>query len=285
MAHSALYAGHLRHRRSRVSRHAFRLPVWYALLDLAEIVDLAEQVPFLSHNAFNVIGFDDRDHMGFDRRPVRAKLAEWLRLNGVHFDLGRILLLTQLRTFGHVFNPVSFFYCHDSSEALRCVVAEVNNTFGETYCYLLPADPIQGVVRHQETKVFHVSPFNPVSGTYRFTLPPPSGDLLVHISLERDGGRSFDATITATRRPFTTASLAATIGRHPLTGLLTLGHIHFQALLLWIKGARFYKKPSPPPGTWRTRHGSKPGAITAHVTDDHPNLASPRNSTGNHEAA
>jgi DUF1365 family protein len=258
MADSALYVGHVRHRRSLGSHHAFRLPVWYALLDLAEIPDLAAEVAFLSHNSFNLIGFDDRDHMGFDRRPVREKLAAWLRLNEVDLELGRTLLLTQLRTLGHVFNPVSFYYCHDRSDLLRYVVAEVNNTFGETYCYLLPADPIQGVVRHTETKVFHVSPFNPVSGTYRFTLPPPDRDLVVHIGLDRDGGRSFDATIRATRRPFTTSSLAATVGRHPLTGLLTLGHIHFQALLLWVKGVRFHQKPSPPPGAWRTRHGSKP---------------------------
>ena len=285
MDHSALYVGHVRHRRSRGSRHAFRLPVWYALLDLAEITDLAGGIPFLSHNRFNLIGFDDRDHMGFNPRPVREKLAEWLRLHGVDFSLGRVLLLTQLRTLGHVFNPVSFFYCHDREDALRYVVAEVNNTFGETYCYLLPADPIRGVVRHQEPKVFHVSPFNPVAGTYGFTLPPPGRDLVVHINLERDGGPLFDATVNATRRPLTTSSLAATVGRHPLAGLLTVGHIHFHALLLWIKGARYFTKPDPPPGTWRTRHGSKPVTISAPVPDDDPNLAGSGNSTGNHEAA
>jgi DUF1365 family protein len=194
--------------------------------------------------------------MGAEARPVRAKLEDWLTRQGVTPPGGRILVLTHLRVLGHVFNPISFFYCHDPEGRLRHVVAEVNNTFGETYCYLLDADPEATVVRHEEDKVFHVSPFQPVDGRYRFRVTPAGERVTVHIDVLRDGGRRFDATLKAERRPLTGRSLLGTVLKHPHTGLRTLALIHFEALRLWLKKARFYSKPAPPAGAWRTRHGT-----------------------------
>mgnify|MGYP001813818153 FL=1 len=255
MASSALYVGRIRHRRMARPARVFSYRVWYALLDLDEVPDLARRIPLLSHNAFNLIGFDDRDHMGPVREDVRGKLERWLSGRGVEAPGGPILLLTHLRLAGHVFNPVSFFYCYDSDQRLRYVVAEVNNTFGETYCYLLEAGVGDAVVQAERDKVFHVSPFQPISGLYRFRVTPPGARLTVHIDVVRDGASAFDATLSAERRPLDSGTLVRTAARYPHFGLRTLGLIHSQALRLWLKRAPFFTKPDPPSGAWSTRHG------------------------------
>ncbi len=253
MEQSALYVGTVRHRRRGEPSHEFSSRVWHALIDLDELPQLATGIRGFSHNGFNLVGFDDRDHMGPTREPVRIKLERWLRSRGIRTEFANVTLLTHLRILGHVFNPVSFFFCRDESNVLRHVVAEVNNTFGETYCYLLEADA--DGAREEQDKVFHVSPFQPVDGRYRFRINPPGTRMTAHIEVVREGRSVFDTTLTEKRRPLTGPSLFKTVVRHPHTGLRTLGLIHYQALRLWLKRASFYAKPEPPEGAWRTRNG------------------------------
>jgi DUF1365 family protein len=253
MEHSALYVGTVRHRRRGKPSHEFTSKVWHALIDLDELPQLATRLRGFSHNRFNLVGFDDRDHMGPSREPVRHKLERWLRGRGVRTEFSSISLLTHLRVFGHVFNPVSLFFCRDKDDVLRHIVAEVNNTFGETYCYLLDAD-VDGA-REEQDKVFHVSPFQPVNGSYRFRIKAPGPRMTAHIEVVRNGESVFDTTLTETRRPLTESSLFSTVARHPHTGLRTLMLIHFQALRLWLKRAPFFSKPDPPVDAWRTRNG------------------------------
>lgn len=250
---SAIYLGRVRHRRMGGPEHAFSYPVWYLFVDLDELSELDRRVRFLSHNRFNLTSFDDRDHMGPSRESVRAKLIRWLRSRGVETEIGRVGLLTHARILGHVFNPVSLYFVRDGEDRLRHVVAEVNNTFGETYCYLLG---VSGrTVRHEEEKRFHVSPFQPAEGTYRFRITEPGETMTAHIDVIRDGERAFDSTLSLNRRVLTAGSLLRTVVKHPHMGVWTLGLIHFQALRLWLKKAPFFSKPEPPEGAWRTRHG------------------------------
>jgi len=168
-------------------------------------------------------------------------------------DLGRVELLTHLRILGHVFNPVSFYFIRDREDRLRHAVAEVNNTFGESYCYLLGVEGSS--IRHEEDKRFHVSPFQPLAGRYRFRITEPGKRMTAHIDVLRDGERVFDTTLSAERRELSSSSLLKTVGRHPHLGLWTLALIHYQALRLWFKKAPFLAKPVPPAGAWRTRDG------------------------------
>jgi len=253
MAGSAIYLGRVRHRRMGGPEHRFAYPVWYLFVDLAELPELDRRLRFFSHNRFNLTSIDDRDHMGPSRESMRVKLIRWLRGRGVETDIGRVGLLTHARILGHVFNPVSLFFIRDDEDRLRHVVAEVNNTFGETYCYLLGVDG--RTVRHEEEKRFHVSPFQPVEGTYRFRITEPGETMTAHIDVIRDGERAFDSTLSLHRRALTAGSLVKTVIRHPHLGVWTLGLIHFQALRLWLKKAPFFSKPEPPEGAWRTRHG------------------------------
>lgn len=250
---SALYVGTVRHRRMGEPSHEFSYPVWHALVDLDELPGLADRVSGFSHNRFNLFAFFDRDHMGPTDESVRTKLERWLASRGVASPPANITLLTQLRILGSVFNPVSFYFCRDAEGALRNVVAEVNNTFGETYGYLLDADG--RIVRDEHEKVFHVSPFQPTEGRYRFRITGPGANVSAHIDVFREGHMVFDSTLTGTRQPLTGASLAMTAARCPQAGFWTLALIHYQAIRLWIKRAPFFVKPEPPAGAWRTRNG------------------------------
>ena len=201
-----------------------------------------------SHNRFNLATFNDRDHLGTARLPLREKLAGVLQRHGVTLPSGPVQVLTGLRVLGYVFNPVSFFYCHEADGQLALVVAEVNNTFGETHCYVLDRlDPVGRAVRAEADKVFHVSPFQGMQARYRFTLGLPGETLVVHIDTMGPDGTLLDATLTLRRRPFTSGELARALLLYPLMPMQVIALIHWHALRLWRKKAQFHRKPTPPP--------------------------------------
>lgn len=246
---SALYVGTLRHRRLRPTAHAFAYGVYHALLDLDELADLDRDVAGFGHNRAAVASFWDRDHLGPEDLPVRTKLARWLEAQGVALPPGPVHLVTSLRVLGHVFNPVSWFLCHDREGELSLVVAEVNNTFGETYCYLL--DDLEavggGAVRARHEKRFHVSPFMGIPDhAYRFTIRPPDDRLAISMDVLDVDGKLFDAALVERRRPFDTRTLWTVLLRYPLLPLVTGLRIHRQALTLWRKRVTFHRKPEPP---------------------------------------
>jgi len=247
---SALYCGWVRHRRLDPAPNAFRYGVYQLLLNLDELPELARRIPFLGHNTGNLTGYFDRDHLGRRELPTRTKLAEWLAAHGRQLGTGPVLLLTNLRVLGYVFNPVSYFYCLDDSGRLRFVVAEVNNTFGESYLYLLAdlEQVGQRALLSRQVKVFHVSPFMQIDDvSYDWVLTPPGENLVVHIDEFRAGAKFFDATLNLSRRPLTASSLAKAMVRYPHMTARTIFLIHWQALKLWLKGAPFHRKPEPPP--------------------------------------
>ena len=125
-------------------------------------------------------------------------------------------MLANARVLGHVFNPISIFWCHRADGALRAVIAEVHNTYGERHCYLLHPD---GAGRARTDKEFFVSPFNEVDGSYRMSLPEPAGKLAVAVVLERAGRKPFTATMTGVRRPATAGSILAAAAAVPLAPL------------------------------------------------------------------
>lgn len=271
--YSALYVGTLRHRRRRPREHAFRYGVYHALLDLDEVDDLDRDVRGFRHNGRAVASFWDADHMGPEELPVRTKLARWLAAQGVPLPPGPVHLVTNLRVLGHVFNPVSWFLCHDRDGELALVVAEVRNTFGESYAYVL--DDLRrlgdGAVRAEAEKVFHVSPFMDIPDhRYRFTITPPGERLAFHMDVLDGEGKLFDATLVERRRVFTTRVLWTLLLRYPMAPLVGVIRIHRQALSLWRKRVPFHRKPEPPangipvrgrPPT-RARTGSEPGTTT-----------------------
>lgn len=280
---SALYAGTVRHRRHRPRVNAFEYGVYWALIDVDELAELDREVRGFGYRRRAVTGFRDTDHFGPADVPVRLKLARWLADQGVDLPAGRVQVLTNLRVFGHVFNPVSWWFCHDEEGALALVVAEVRNTFGESHSYLL--DDLErrpdGTVRARAPKVFHVSPFLDIAGhEYGFTVLPPTERVLVHMDVhaprEDAGGPErgelvLTATQDARRVPLTGLSLGRTLLRYPLVTLRTVYLIHRQALRLWRLRTPFFRKPVPPRdgyadlGVARPARANGPHAIPAPV--------------------
>lgn len=246
---SSLYTGTVRHRRTSPSRNAFQYRVYQLLLDVDELPEVDRHVRGFGYNRAGVVSFHDRDHLGPSSEPVRVKLARWLEHQGQELGDGQVWLLTNVRVFGYVFNPVSYFYCLDEEGELRFTVAEVNNTFGETYCYLLEGEEAIGgkAVRSRKDKQFHVSPFMEIDGIrYEWIVTPPGPTMTVHIDEYRGDEKFFDATLNLKRSPLTTKTLAGALARYPHVTLRTITMIHWQAAKLWMKRVPFFKKPDPP---------------------------------------
>ncbi len=254
-SNSAIFTGIIRHRRSEPVKNSFNYGIYQVLLDLDELPRLAEKISIFGYNRANLTSFHDRDHMGPAAGSVRQKLAAWLVGRGIDLGDGPVLLLTNLRVLGYVFNPVSYYYCLNGEGELRFVVAEVNNTFGDTYCYLLDdLEPLGGAALvSRQRKVFHVSPFIDMEDVrYDWVVTPPAQRLTVHIDEYRDGEKFFDATLNLKREPLTGRQLVWALLRYPHMTARTVFLIHWQALKLWLKGAPFHPRPEPPPQAWRT---------------------------------
>jgi uncharacterized protein len=261
---SALYVGTVRHRRHRPAVNAFRYRAYQVLVDVDELPRLDREVRGLTYNRPGITSFRDRDHLGLAELPVRDKLARWLAGEGIRLPDGPVRVLTNLRVFGYVFNPVSWWFCHHPDGQLAFVVAEVNNTFGDAHCYLL--DDLDhrpdGTVRARADKVFHVSPFLPIEGLrYRFTFVAPGSRALAHMDVEDADGTVLDATQDGHRLALTTRTLTRTLVTHPLMPLRTMALIHAQALRLWRKRVTFHRRPTPPPDGYERTTASQVDAL------------------------
>jgi DUF1365 family protein len=235
---SALYVGTVMHARRSPHDHVFRYPVYMVLLDLAELPTLDRRLRLFGWNRRAVTSFYDRDHI-----EIHTLLAQ----HGVELgEGGSIQVLTNLRVLGYVFNPVSFWWCRRKDGSLACIVAEVNNTFGERHPYvLLPAAGVEIGERavFETDKRLHVSPFMPMDQSYTWWFSDPGQKLAIRMDVHEAGSPDFHATLTAGRLTLTTAALRRVLFRHPLMPARVLGLIHWQAARLLLKRTPFHRKP------------------------------------------
>ncbi len=214
------------------------------LLDLAEIPALDRALRLFAYNRAGVVSYHDADHLKDYPGDTRERLSAFFASRGEQLPDGRVLLLTHARVFGYTFNPVSFFYCFDAAGALRFVVAEVNNTFGDTHPYLLRGD---GSGPLTSRKVLHVSPFFDMTGGYSWRLPPPGDTLEARCDLHHGGQLSLASRLSMARRPLTDRTLSEALTRLPFMTVRVMFGIHWQALKLWFKGAPFHRAPKYDP--------------------------------------
>jgi DUF1365 family protein len=232
-----VYRGRVMHHRLKPSLR-FTSRTASLLLDIDALPETAAGLRLLSHNRFNLFSFDDRDHGPRDGSPLRPWIDRELAAHGFP-PAARVRLLCYPRLLGYVFNPLSVYFCGDERGELYAIVHEVKNTFGEQHAYVLPATARNGVVRQACAKRFYVSPFLPLEGGYRFVIRPPAERVSVVIRQSGPEGLQLVASLTGDHAPLSDAELARLFARFPLMTLKVIGAIHWQALKLWLRGARY----------------------------------------------
>ncbi|MHC4380807.1 MAG: DUF1365 domain-containing protein [Planctomycetota bacterium] len=245
MRHSRLFQGTVRHRRHEDARHAFRYRLDLVLLDLDEASALSGFLPW-GGKPWAPRSFCRKDYFAPESTDLKAAVQDRVEEDLGFRPEGRILLLTQLRSFGYLFMPVSFYLCHDAEDRLVAVVAEITNTpWHERHAYVLDAraeDP--QAPRHWEfEKVFHVSPFHGMDHLYRWTLQLRGDRLVVAMENERDGRKVFDATLAGRLHPWTRSGVARQAWRSPFQSQRIHFAIYVQALRLFLKRATFHRHP------------------------------------------
>ena len=246
MSISALYTGTVVHTRMRPVRHRLRYRMLLLLLDLDEVPALSRRLRLFSAERFNLFGFAERDHLAPGGGTLRVQVEVALTAAGIAPDGGPIRLLAMPRVLGSVFNPLSIFFCHGRDGALRAVLYEVHNTFGQRHSYLIPVEQPGPPIRQECAKGFYVSPFMDMALRYRFRLIPPGEKLGVAIEVRDETGPVLTAGLAARREALTDGALLGGFLRHPLLAAQVLGGIHWEAAKLWRKGMRVRPRPAPP---------------------------------------
>ncbi|NJC42547.1 hypothetical protein GGQ87_002842 [Brevundimonas alba] len=233
---SALYAGGVVHQRLTPRRHRLEKRIFWLLLDLSEVDGLARRLGLFSRNRWNLFAFFDKDHGDGSGRPLRAQVETRLAAIGVDLGGGAIRLLTMPRVFGFVFNPISVYYCQAADGRLAAISYEVTSTFGERRWYDLAVTATDDVFRQTCAKSLYVSPFLGMEMQYRFRGRAPADRVALTVGCADARGTVLTASLWGERRPLTDGALAKTAVTFPLMTLKVLAAIHWEALLLWLKG-------------------------------------------------
>lgn len=242
----ALYPARVMHRRLVAPLYRFVYSVFYVLVDVDRLDELHRGLRFFSFDRFNLLSLRTQDHG--DGRGLRAWAQRVLADADIALGGGRIRLLVMPRVLGMSFNPISLWYCEHADGSLRAIIAEVNNTFGEKHSYLLASEgrPLPYSLPIEKDKCFHVSPLMDLEGRYRFQVDEPGARLRVAIHETRRNVPILDTVLAGERWALTDAAILGRVLRMPLQMLKVLGAIHWQALKIWLRGAKFHSKPAPP---------------------------------------
>lgn len=237
---SWLYDNRTTHTRYHPFERRFSYRLTQIFIDI-DAVARAETKLF-RYNRPGLFAFYDRDFGPRDGAPLRASAEAALAQAGIDLEGGPIWLLCMPRVLGYVFNPLSIYFGYGPNGALRGVIYEVTNTFGERHSYACGV----GATPSEADKALYVSPFFAVSGKYVFHLRPPGADFSLAIENVENGRRTHLATLNGRRAPLTDAALLAALARAPCMTLAVMAAIHWHALLLWLRGATHVRKQKAP---------------------------------------
>lgn len=254
-APGTLYVGEVMHQRLRPFGHRFVYRVFSLLVDIDRLDDLARQSRLLAVNRSGLLSFRESDHVECPGETLRAFVDRLLAGAGVRETAGRVLLLAYPRILGYVFNPISVYWCYDAHGDLVAMIYAVRNTFGGRHAYVAPIEPGDigpAGVRQTRAKRLHVSPFVGMQARYHFRVIPPGKGVRLRIHETESGEPLLAASFSGKARPVNSLTLLTILLKMPFMTWKIMGGIHWEALKLWLKGARFHKSPPPPrPASFR----------------------------------
>ena len=232
---SCIYNGDVTHTRFKPVKHFLKYSTFSILIDLDEIEKLSENNLIFSYNKFNIFSFYNKDHGERDGKSLKQWVIDKLKIFKIESNINKIKLLCYPRIFGYVFNPLSIFYCYENN-TLRAVFYEVKNTFNEQHTYIFKVNK-SGKINQSCKKKFYVSPFMDMNTFYDFKLLNPEEKLFVSIRQTDQEGIILSAVQTGKRKEFNFKQLLINFLRYPLMTFKIILAIHFEAFLLWKKGA------------------------------------------------
>ena len=243
MPGATLYAGRIAHVRHSPFRYRFDYRLWMLCIDLDCIDAVAAASKVFAHNRFGLTAINDKDHGFRDGSKLRAYAEAALAREGLGQFGAKILFMATPSVLGYAFNPISFYFCYDVAGRLGAILHQVKNTFGDQIGYLMPVALEGSVIRQAVQKRMHVSPFFDMEGGYRFALTPPAKKFTVSIQYGAEVKR-LTATMQLQSRPFSDRALLRLLLQMPLTPMKVMAAIHWQALKLFLRGARFHAAPA-----------------------------------------
>ena len=243
---AALYFGNVMHARLKPVGHRFSYRVMSLLIDLDRLGEADQLSPLFGVNRPALYSFRETDHGKRDGSSLRDYVQRCAAERGIDLTGGRVLLLCYPRLLGFTFNPLSVYFCYRADGELALLIYEVRNTFGDIHPYVLPVRPGEisdAGIRQQQDKLFYVSPFVEMAMRYHFRITPPGECVKLRI-LETDrDGPLLSATFNGRRKALTTVALLRSFFALPLVTLKIVAAIHWEALRLWLKGARLVPRP------------------------------------------
>lgn len=259
---SCAYVCRLKHDRPDKNRFSYGIYMYY--LDLDELDMLSERFTLFGKNRWNLLSFYDEDHFIFVRQAgkqdriaratfdytreryvgkstkqrVRVTLGEL----GFVFELGKVLMLTNLRNLGYIFNPVSFYYCYDAKGNFRVLLSEVNNTFRDQKLFYTAVGAKEKRHHDRQKKNFYVSPFIDMDTDITWSFEEPGETLLMEVDSVKNGNPILNTSLTGERKQLSATRILLLFLRYPMMPLIAIILIHWQALKLWLKRVRFRDK-------------------------------------------
>ena len=237
---SCIYNGEVNHTRFKPVKHFLNYKTFSLFIDLDEIEQLDKSISIFSHNKFNIFSFYNKDHGDRDGSCLKKWVISNLKKYKIEGNISKIKILCYPRIFGYVFNPLSIIYCYEN-EKLKSIFYEVKNTFNEQHTYIFKIKDGEEI-KQKCKKKFYVSPFMDMETFYNFKLINPNQRLSVMIKQTDKEGTVLTATQTGDKKEFNFKQLLINFFRYPLMTLKIISSIHFEALLLWKKGAIYRRR-------------------------------------------